>query len=196
MCARANVLRVADSSISQNNQWVGYRVCMCIRAASRDTLTPGGSKTDIRRAEESKGEAVQDTIKDGKSSLFTTNTYMGDWDAPVFEQEWRHWCENADEQYACIASFICRCEHHSIPVQEQVFRDSSISSTVTVVKSNNKGFIWWLRFFKNSYGVSIFLSLKSITLVDKWKHLKHCKENPRYDAFFVCMALIAVVGGE
>ena len=63
------------SSISQNNQWVGYRVCMCIRAPSRDTLTPGGSKTDISRADESKGEAVHDTIKDGKSSVYYKHVY-------------------------------------------------------------------------------------------------------------------------
>ena len=75
MCARANVLRVADSSISQNNQWVGYRVCMCSEAASRDTLTPGGSKTDISRADETKGEAVLETIKDGKSSVYYKHVY-------------------------------------------------------------------------------------------------------------------------
>ena len=40
ICVRANVLRVGHSSISQNNQGVGYRVCMCIEAAMCATLTP------------------------------------------------------------------------------------------------------------------------------------------------------------
>ena len=44
ICVRANVLRVGHSSISQNNQGVGYRVCMCIEAAMCATLTPAAAR--------------------------------------------------------------------------------------------------------------------------------------------------------
>ena len=47
ICVRANVLRVGHSSISQNNQGLGYRVCMCIGAAMCATLTPGGCKSNL-----------------------------------------------------------------------------------------------------------------------------------------------------
>ena len=72
ICVRGNVLRVAHSSISQNNQGVGYRVWMCIGAAMCATLTPAGSKSKAGfgiQVVQNTGQAEHDTIEqqDGSS---------------------------------------------------------------------------------------------------------------------------------
>ena len=90
ICVRANVLRVAHSSISQNNQGVGYRVCMCIGAAMCATLTPAGSKSkagfgiqvvqNTGQAEQyntiqNTGLAVHDTIEQQDGSRQSSTEY-------------------------------------------------------------------------------------------------------------------------